>query len=65
MNSVSEQKIEMGRRVSAFIALPGGIGTFEEVRANLKFLSLEKIRLRLDLDPRFAHFSPSWLPQQT
>jgi predicted Rossmann-fold nucleotide-binding protein len=26
-----ERKVEMARRVSAFIGLPGGFGTFEEV----------------------------------
>jgi predicted Rossmann-fold nucleotide-binding protein len=27
-----ERKVEMARRAGGFIALPGGFGTFEEVR---------------------------------
>ena len=27
-----ERKVEMAKRVGAFIGLPGGFGTFEEVR---------------------------------
>lgn len=32
MNSMHERKAEMARRSCAFIGLPGGFGTFEEVR---------------------------------
>ncbi|KAJ7915541.1 hypothetical protein B0H13DRAFT_2000153 [Mycena leptocephala] len=31
VNSMHERKVEMARRVSAFIGLPGGFGTFEEI----------------------------------
>ncbi|KAH7889972.1 hypothetical protein F5I97DRAFT_1849029 [Phlebopus sp. FC_14] len=31
VNSMHERKIEMARRVGAFIGLPGGFGTFEEI----------------------------------
>lgn len=32
VDSMHERKIEMAKRVSGFIGLPGGFGTFEEVR---------------------------------
>ena len=32
MNSIHERKVEMARRAGGFIGLPGGFGTFEEVR---------------------------------
>lgn len=32
VNSMHERKVEMAKRVGAFIGLPGGFGTFEEVR---------------------------------
>ena len=30
-----ERKVEMARRAGGFVALPGGYGTFEEVRQHL------------------------------
>jgi len=35
VDSMHERKVEMARRVRGFIGLPGGYGTFEEVRINL------------------------------
>lgn len=32
VNSMHERKAEMAKRSCAFIGLPGGYGTFEEVR---------------------------------
>jgi hypothetical protein len=32
VDSMHERKVEMARRVRGFIGLPGGYGTFEEVR---------------------------------
>lgn len=32
VDSMHERKIEMAKRVNGFIGLPGGFGTFEEVR---------------------------------
>ena len=32
MDSMHERKVEMANRAGGFIALPGGYGTFEEVR---------------------------------
>ena len=32
VDSMHERKVEMARRVGGFIGLPGGYGTFEEVR---------------------------------
>jgi predicted Rossmann-fold nucleotide-binding protein len=31
VDSMHERKVEMARRASAFLGLPGGFGTFEEV----------------------------------
>ena len=32
VNSMHERKVEMAQRVQGFVGLPGGFGTFEEVR---------------------------------
>lgn len=36
-----ERKVEMARRVGGFIGLPGGFGTFEEVRENTLYPGLD------------------------
>ena len=33
-----ERKVEMAKRVNGFIGLPGGFGTFEEVRGYIRML---------------------------
>lgn len=41
VNSMHERKAEMARRSCGFVGLPGGYGTYEEVRAGLSsYLSL-------------------------
>jgi predicted Rossmann-fold nucleotide-binding protein len=38
-----ERKVEMARRVQGFIGLPGGFGTFEEVRQISVFCEAHEI----------------------
>ena len=49
VNSMHERKAEMAKRSCAFIGLPGGYGTYEEVRLTPRrttvFLRLSEIRL--------------------
>jgi predicted Rossmann-fold nucleotide-binding protein len=45
-----ERKVEMAKRVGAFVGLPGGYGTFEEVVHEARSLNLIHAHLIMPLD---------------
>ena len=60
VNSMHERKVEMAKRSGAFIGLPGGFGTFEEVniyRSAVPILALtERVHCS---DPGSRHLEPT------
>lgn len=64
VDSMHERKTEMAKRVGAFVGLPGGYGTFEEVH-EASSLNLAHTHPILPLDSRSYNLEPNQRPQQT
>lgn len=58
-----ERKVEMAKRAGAFVGLPGGFGTFEEVR--MAHFCPTHAHLIVPLGPRSYNLEPAQHSQQT
>lgn len=58
VNSMHERKIEMAKRVGAFIGLPGGFGTFEEILEVVTWNQLNIHNKPVILINVFAYYNP-------
>jgi predicted Rossmann-fold nucleotide-binding protein len=58
VDSMHERKIEMAKRVGAFVGLPGGFGTFEEVQ-EARLPSLTHAHFIMLIGPRSNNLDPA------